>query len=239
MTRPRFGLAMGNYNVPSAFDPPSKRGGSGTNALTNTLDPSLYPTAPPPSKFVAGVPKIGGSQAGFIGLIVGLGIFIILCCCAVFYLLHTRPHGGRAGNKNHPISSSAPTGLFASRRKRNAGWVQQTDEFDYDSAEDVDLVGKKDATRYGDGGSGYTGYPMHDELKAFSAPPALSHGANADAYTDPFDPERLPESVRRQQAPLPATAREPTESRKAADHSPKESPTTPSFEGGTKFREQF
>jgi hypothetical protein len=121
--------------------------------------------------------------------------------------------------------------------------VQQTDEFDYDSAEDVDLVGKKEAARYGDGGSGYTGYagyPVHDELKAFPAPPALARAADADAYTDPFDPERLPESVRKQQAPLPAASeREPTGPRKAADHSPMESPTTPSFEGGTKFKEQF
>jgi hypothetical protein len=174
---------------------------------------------------------------------VGLGVLILLCACAVFFLLRTRPHGGRSNNRNHPRSSasSGPTGFFSSLSKKNSGWVQQTDEFDYDSAEDEDLAGKGGAMRYGDGGSGYVGKPMQDaKLKALSSPPTLSRGVNADDYTDPFDPERLPESVRKQQAPLPDALSGSKEAPGvAAEQSPTESISAPSFEGGTKFKEQF
>lgn len=278
MSRLRFGLAMGKYNVHSpSFEPPSKRGGSGTNALTNTLDASLVSIYL--SVLFCFNSNIRGSTSivpdsssrvqirercpqdrwlrrrcehtfsfahftrrlydtGFIGLIVGLGVLILICCCAVFYLLRTRPHGGRSGNRNHQPSnsSSLPTGIFASARsKRNAGWVRQTDEFNYDSGEDEDISARSGAVRYGDGGSGYTGQPMRDaRLKTLASP-----GINSDAYSDPFDPARLPDSVRRQQAPLPAASREfkgvPHE---AVEHSPTGS-FTASFEGGTKFKEQF
>ncbi|KAG2121919.1 hypothetical protein DEU56DRAFT_833214 [Suillus clintonianus] len=33
------------------------------------------------------VPEIGGSQGGFIGLVVGLSVLILICCIAVFFLL--------------------------------------------------------------------------------------------------------------------------------------------------------
>ena len=118
--------------------------------------------------------------------------------------------------------------------------MQQSDEFDYESGEDDDLAGRKGTARYGEGGSGYTGQPMHDKSKMVSSLPFISRGAEADAYTDPFDPERLPESVRRQQAPLPLLSQEPKEAPHSnTDHLPKGSPTTPLFEGGTKFKEQF
>ena len=168
----------------------------------------------------------------------GLGVLIVICGIAVFYLLHTRPHGGRPGNRNHPFSSSSSNspGIFTSMSKRNAGWVQQNDEFDYDSGEDDDLVSKGSAARYGDGGSGYSGKPTQDaKLKALSSPPVLSRGENADDYTDPFDPERLPESVRKQQAPLQDSRNVPN---RTVEHSPTES-LAASFEGGTKFKEQF
>lgn len=117
--------------------------------------------------------------------------------------------------------------------------MQQNDEFDYDSAEDEDLAGTKGAVRYGDGGSGYVGQPMQATLKT-SAPPGVSRGVDTDAYTNPFNPEQLPESVRKQQAPPPHTSREPQEaSHDHIDRSHKGNPTAPLFEGGSKFREQF
>ncbi|KAF8579455.1 hypothetical protein K439DRAFT_1637936 [Ramaria rubella] len=217
--------------------PNLKRGGSGSLALTNTLDPSLYPTTPPQTTYKSHVPEIGGSEGGFIGLIVGFAVLIILCCVAVFYLLHTRPHGGRSGNKNHPRSGAS---FLTSRRKKAAGWVQQGDEFDYDSEDDISGVAET-GMRYDEGGSGYT--PMQEPKSK----------RETDAYTDPFDPARLPESVRRQQVPLPALAipNPPISARTTSPESrpivqvrgsldeTKASPTTPTFEGGTKFKEQF
>jgi len=258
MTRFRFGFAMGGTNVqPLPLKERSKRGGSGTAALTNTLDPSSYPTSPPQSSYKSGVPKIGGSEGGFIGLVVGLGVLILLCSGAVYYLLRTRKHGGRSRNMNHPPSattSAGPSkGFFSSLRgrKQEAGWVQQGDEFDYDS-EDEDMMMRKDPARvgdvpqglgygagagYGEGGTGYTGqpHPMEQHSRDTKSPPA-------DAYTDPFDPAHLPESVRKQQAPLPSTSSSnepPLYNSVESDSAVKHSPTSPTFEGGTKFREQF
>lgn len=252
----RFGFAMGGSNVkPPPLKQRVKRGGSGTAALTNTLDPSAYPTSPPESKYKSGVPKVGGSEGGFIGLIVGLGVLILVCLGTVYYLLRTRKHGGRAGNKNYPpdATASSSKGFFSSlpfsnARKQDAGWVQQGDEFDYDSG-DEDLMSRKDPNMrapkglgyvvglkgYGEGGTGYTGQ-AGPSMRGADSPPA-------DAYTDPFDPHHLPESVHRQQAPLPTStsaSNEPPLYKSVESDGPlKGSPTTPTFEGGTKFREQF
>ena len=144
------------------------------------------------------------------------------------------------GAHRHPWGTNLATGLFSSRRKRNAGWMQQTDEFNYDSAEEEQFTAPVASLRYAEGGKGYSG------------------GAN-DGYADPFDPEKLPESVHRQQMPMPnpsGSSREPSDSipnafRALTDHprnatgytaddiTPKHSPTSPTFEGGTKFKEQF
>ena len=193
---------------------------------------------------------------GFIGLMVGFGVLIFLCCVAVYYLLHTRKHGGRHNNKNYPASAPTGTtrGLFSNlhgRRKQDAGWVQQGDEFDYDSDDD-DLMMRKDpalhtpmglgygvGAGYGEGGTGYAGksHPMQHSQGVKS----LATTATGDAYTDPFDPEHLPERVRRQQAPLPASTSidPPLYNSIESDSALKQSPTTSTFEGGTKFREQF
>ncbi|KAI6036222.1 hypothetical protein PISMIDRAFT_683667 [Pisolithus microcarpus 441] len=40
-----------------------------------------------PAKRRRAIPEIGGSQAGFIGLVVFLSLLIVVCCSAVYYLL--------------------------------------------------------------------------------------------------------------------------------------------------------
>lgn len=40
-----------------------------------------------PTKQLSTIPKIDGSQAGFIALVVFLSVLIVVCCSAVFYLL--------------------------------------------------------------------------------------------------------------------------------------------------------
>jgi len=219
----RFGFPMGSRRPPKS---PSaiefgKRGGGATPV---TADPNSLPTTPPQSSFKHGVPKINGSEGGFIGLIVGLGVFILICCGAIYYLLRARP------KKLTAKSGSTQGSFFSSRRQRNAGWIQQTNEFEYESTDDE--AGDHPSARYAEGGMGYAG---------------RNHRGQQGGYADPFDPEKLPESVHQQQVPLKPIARMPasdpiiahSSDPHGADATPKHSPTSPTFEGGTKFKEQF
>jgi len=217
---------------PASLDPLEKRGGA-LSITSSVLEPSSIPTSPPQSRFRHGVPKINGSTGAFIGLVVGLILFILLCCGAALYLLRARQRRTPGSSRN----GGSVTRFFSSRRKKNAGWIQQTDEFNYESADEEEFMGPVFSSRnYAEGGQGYSGR------------------VGDDGYADPFDPEKLPESVHRQQIPLPTRpsrsipAPIPTISSAstdlprgytAADITPKHSPTSPTFEGGTKFKEQF
>ncbi|KIJ37693.1 hypothetical protein M422DRAFT_33596 [Sphaerobolus stellatus SS14] len=220
----RFGFAMGSRPAPKVpFNVVEKRGGGTT---PNTMDRTTIPTAPPQSHFSHGVPKINGSTGGFIGLVVGLIVFIIICGIAIWYLLRRR-------SRRIPSTRSSGGGFrfFSSQRKRNAGWIQQTDAFNYDSDDEHDYTRPVAPARYAEGGQGFTGRIDED-----------------GGYSDPFDPEKLPENVLRQQIPLHVHPSNPENQHgrtdmprgySAADITPKQSPTSPTFEGGTKFKEQF
>lgn len=166
--------------------------------------------------FMIPVELIGDLLSGFIGLIVGLGIFILICCGAIYYLLRARPKKLTAKG-----GSTQGSSFFSSRRQRNAGWIQQTNEFEYESTDDE--AGDHPSARYAEGGMGYAG-----------------RNHRRGGYADPFDPEKLPESVHQQQVPLKPIPRmpapDPIIAHSGEPATPKHSPTSPS---GTKFKEQL
>jgi len=98
-----------------------------------------------PTVHVNSVPEIDGSEGGFIGLVIGLGILVIICCVTVFFLLRNRESGGNPskrrnrdmgssgpGNVGGAIESDFPTrerGFFGSRAGRY-GWTRTADEND-------------------------------------------------------------------------------------------------------------
>jgi len=98
------------------------------------------------------VPKIGGSEGGFIGLVVALGIIILASATVVFFLLRNQGGGGRGrghvsnflrGGRDGTFSTQKTNfnmdgirNLFSGRKKgqKAGGWVQQVnDEHDFDS----------------------------------------------------------------------------------------------------------
>ncbi|KAG2127323.1 hypothetical protein BD769DRAFT_763387 [Suillus cothurnatus] len=100
------------------------------------------------------VPEIGGSQGGFIGLVVALSVLILICCIAVFFLLRNhepsdqdrtaRRERYRRNHDNQEYDSTAVTlghssfgdklrGMWADRhssgnrsggRRGGRGWIQ-------------------------------------------------------------------------------------------------------------------
>jgi len=250
MTLLPIGLAgaKSNVGVPEMLTVNVKRGGSGTAALTTTLDPTLYPTGPPQSSYKSGVPKFAGSKSGFIGLIVGLGVFIILFLFATYYVLRIRP---RRRSNDTPFSFFSSNPLTNRLTKKRRGWVVQTDAFDYESDEDNGLIRNAEVgTAYAAGGKGYT-----EQSRGFRYSDSRQASAGQHTYSDPFDLVKLPGSIHQQQD-LPTKSTTNVMNKKsidvnddmnrkiscgysAADITPKNSPKSPSFEGGTRFKEQF
>ncbi|EJD06263.1 uncharacterized protein FOMMEDRAFT_18408 [Fomitiporia mediterranea MF3/22] len=124
-----------------------RRGGS--TISTDPNDPSSYPTTPPASTqtHFRSVPEIGGSEGGFIGLVIGLAIIFVGSCIGVFFLLRNWKHGGRTVpgksgeiGKEPPPSSGFPRRRgtlfgFRSKNPKQAGWVRAPgeDEDDWDA----------------------------------------------------------------------------------------------------------
>ncbi|KAL5490679.1 hypothetical protein ACEPAI_5513 [Sanghuangporus weigelae] len=101
-----------------------------------------------------GIPEIGGSEGGFIGLIVGLGVILIGSCIGVFYLLRNYKHGGRtipgkSGEVGVEVSSGGPSfprrrGTlfgFRSQNPKRAGWVQAPGDDEEDEWDANDTLG--------------------------------------------------------------------------------------------------
>lgn len=108
------------------------------------------------------VPRIGGSEGGFIGLVVALGIIILASAIVIFFLLRNQGGGGRGRGHVSNFVHAGRDGSFPSQggfrnlnpfgRKKNAngGWVQQVDEeHDFDSeSEDGIGIPLADSRRY-------------------------------------------------------------------------------------------
>ncbi|KAL5533499.1 hypothetical protein ACEPAF_5275 [Sanghuangporus sanghuang] len=101
-----------------------------------------------------GVPEIGGSEGGFIGLIVGLGVIFIGSCIGVFYLLRNYKHGGRtvpgkSGEVGVEASSGGPSfprrrGTlfgFRSQNPKRAGWIRAPGDDEEDEWDANDTLG--------------------------------------------------------------------------------------------------
>ncbi|KAI5117113.1 hypothetical protein M0805_003666 [Coniferiporia weirii] len=129
-----------------------RRGGS--DLATDTNDASSYPTTPPASTYThfQSIPEIGGSEGGFIGLVVGLGVIIIGSCIAVFFLLRNWKHGGRTvrgrsgevGVEVVPPSPGFPRRQgtlfgFRSENPNKAGWMRAPgeDEDEWDASDNL------------------------------------------------------------------------------------------------------
>lgn len=69
---------------------------------------SLFQDPPPPQNDSGGVPKIGGSSAGFIALVVSLAAIFLICCIGIFILLR--------GHKLDPFERHARR-VLAGRRE--------------------------------------------------------------------------------------------------------------------------
>jgi len=97
------------------------------------------------------VPRIGGSEGGFIGLVVALGIIILAAAIVIFFLLRDRGGGGRGRGHVSNFVHSGRDGSFPAqggfrslfnRGERKGGWVQQVDtdhDFDSESEDGIPL----------------------------------------------------------------------------------------------------
>ena len=107
---------------------PIRRGGSFQTTITGTE----YPTAPPSSTQHHGhkIPKIAGSSGGFLGLVIGLGVLIIACCAAVFVLLKKRKDRGEPlWRTRKSVGDGMSTSMLGGRHK-GRGWVRTGDDDD-------------------------------------------------------------------------------------------------------------
>ncbi|KAL4067996.1 hypothetical protein V8B97DRAFT_1375974 [Scleroderma yunnanense] len=154
------------------------------------------------------VPEIGGSQAGFIGLVVFLGVLIVVCCSAVFYLLrHHEPtdqdraarreryrrHQAELDNSTAPSETSfgekfkrAWDRIRHGERRGGRGWIQagSGDEWEFNP----DCGDQAHATR------GESQSPPKDDTSNISRIVESSLSGSRDGfvsphYCDPFTNE--------------------------------------------------
>ncbi|KZO95129.1 hypothetical protein CALVIDRAFT_538278 [Calocera viscosa TUFC12733] len=216
---------------------PQRRGG-GTNPITD--DPATIPTTPPTSNYQNGVPKIAGSEGGFIGLVVGLGVLLIVACLIVWFLLRrrrTRRQKARQSDAGGPAGLGAAYDAKTSFPKpgkggRNAkkGWIKTGDAY---GDEGIELSG---------GRKGQGPYLASDAAGAFSSASTIRL-APPETYKDPYSSQQ----ASREDLVSPVGQPSPTgeqgdrgeyerveEAQGQAD-----SPTGGRFAGGTRFRESL
>lgn len=153
------------------------------------------------------IPEIGGSQAGFIGLVVFLGVLIVVCCSAVYYLLRyheptdqdrvlRRARSRRCSTELDPSSGSSLGDKFKrswerirhGRRRSGSGWMKAGSG---DSWESTSSNGNMQSNEFGVCGGQV---PKHIENTGCTstAESPLSDSGNdpisAD-YRDPFKEE--------------------------------------------------
>ncbi|KAG8825196.1 hypothetical protein FRC19_011929 [Serendipita sp. 401] len=97
-----------------------RRGGS----FQTTITDSVYPTARPSSSYHHGkpLPTIAGSFGGFLGLVIGLGVFAIITSTAAFCLYKRYKRNKRFSEGGAISDFPKPGGLFG--RKKKKGWMQ-------------------------------------------------------------------------------------------------------------------
>ncbi|KZT59735.1 hypothetical protein CALCODRAFT_173098 [Calocera cornea HHB12733] len=245
-------LAPSAYATPTPAYMPQPRGG-GTNPITD--DPATIPTTPPTSNYQNGVPKIAGSEGGFIGLVVGLGVLLIAACLIVWFLLRRRrarrqkarqSDAGRGGATGLGAAYDAKTsfpkpgkgGLFGGGgNNAKQGWIRSGGGgFDERDGEGIELSG---------GRKGQGPYLASDAAGAFSSASTIRL-APPEAYKDPYSP-----GASREELVSPVGEPSPTGigeggayervggGQREAGRAQGDSPTSGRFAGGTRFRESL
>ncbi|KAG8978476.1 hypothetical protein FRC05_010721 [Tulasnella sp. 425] len=220
--------------LPVPLDRKVRRGGGGTDPT----DANGFPTSPPTSTGQHGghIPKIAGSEGGFLGLVIGLGLLFIGCTVAVWFLLKKRNE--RKGRPFPSLFSKLGVGKGSKsgggermRGSDRKGFVRTGDGYDSDE----------------DQGRGTSSGVKLAGARARSPVPPASPG---NVYANDSNPFASASTVRFQDTPGPYgdafTARPSTDSldeavRGGASRPPHfaSPPASPGFEGGTKFREGF
>jgi len=193
------------------------------------------------------VPRIGGSEGGFIALVVALGVIIFASAIAIFLLLRNQGGGGRGrGHVSHfvhagrdgsfPAQRNGFRNLF-SRKNANNGWVQQVDdEHDFDS-ESEDGVPLSNSRRHS---------ALQRELPRVPTIKPLPPLSEDPAAVTLQAPGRQPERALRSRSPSPqppsADSRSPPLDRKGTMDSMQSASSqysTLSAGSGTKFHEHI
>ncbi|KAG9051140.1 hypothetical protein FS837_011986 [Tulasnella sp. UAMH 9824] len=221
--------------LPFPLDRKVRRGGGGSDPT----GVNEFPTSPPSStgKHGGHIPKIAGSEGGFLGLVIGLGLLFIGCSVAVWLLLKKRNE-----RKGRPFpslfsklgvgkgSKSGGDGFSRMRGNDRKGFVRTGDGNDSDedpgrgTSSGVKLAGARARSPIPPASPG--GVYANDSNPFASASTARfqeTPGPYGDAFLARPSTDSLDEAVRGGSSARPPHFVSP--------------PTSPSFEGGTKFRE--
>ncbi|KAK4703421.1 hypothetical protein P7C70_g2802, partial [Phenoliferia sp. Uapishka_3] len=171
-----------------------RRGGvAGGEASRNPSETQSYAASPPSSTYSG--PKIAGSEGGFIGLVTGLGVFVILSGLGFWLYIRLRRNRRRgAAEGAFPDARGATMGSGGSNYGQggngNRGWARAADE--------DDAFEMPSHSAFGEGG-GYQSTALDDALspgerKQWLNPSTMSldyeggYAASADNLTprDPF-----------------------------------------------------
>jgi len=211
-----------------------------------------YPTSPPKSTYRKGVPTIDGSEGGFIGLVVGLGLLFIGCSLAVFLLLRRRNSIGRrplpffnksiGGRGKGAAPANTSGGVFGRLGQSDRhGWVR---------------TGEDDSDDEGQGHGRASGASVKlSDARARSPNPPTPNREREGLYSNDSNPFATPSTAKFQyHAPGPYddafNARPSTDSldeavhgrypgASSSTHTAASPPLSPAFERGTKFKEGF
>ncbi|TFK45630.1 hypothetical protein OE88DRAFT_1729592 [Heliocybe sulcata] len=215
------------------------------------------------------VPKIDGSEGGFVGLVVGLCVIIVVCCAAVFYLLTyhqpTDEDRTRRQRYSHVRQSSTgsmhsfkekltglftfgaratspPSGAAFGLTKRGQGWVQagSGDEWESDSGDEGRTAAARSTRTVNDMERGTSRREPPPPERTISS----SHHAPSPSESSVAVELAAPVPVRPSQPypdPYAPRVRPPSPQSTDSFRSSMSSPTSPvrTFEGGTKFKEHL
>ncbi|KAJ6542588.1 hypothetical protein B0H19DRAFT_1267833 [Mycena capillaripes] len=206
-------------------------------------------------------PRIGGSEGGFIGLVVGLGVIILVSCVAIYILLRDhspsqRDREGRRHDSRYPSETSRTAslkprlpwseklgGLFGGgggTAKRNSksghGWIQASgDAWEADEVE---------RSREMSGLGQSLDAPFRPPVDPYAAPPSSS-STDSVAYDPAARYTPMPTSLR-SDSPIPRSMSpestvhphaNPDPNSQSRQFSVESAASVRTFEGGTKFIE--
>jgi len=174
-----------------------RRGGAAVpvDLVDSSAVPSVTPTPASTTTHVVSKPEIGGSEAGFIGLVIGLGAIFLLSCIAVFFLLRNWQHGGRTVTRTvagPSYPSSSPSGGVG-----GGGFRDKVRKFT--KSGEVGVESGPDSVRRG---GTLFGFRRNQRAGWVRAP-----GDDLDGDADEWDPRDLVEDLPYDAPPVPLATR--------------------------------